>query len=468
MSYSHFRIWGSLCIAGVLCFAGCTKDEAASTNEAPRAEPEVITTTTVLAVIADDERPSTASAGSRHSGARTAEGQPAYFHVEMSPTGRGAAYIAAVGGRMRVVHNGKAGKLYADIDGFTLALSPDGKHVAYAAEVNGKWVMVHDGKEEGPYDSLGPAVFSADSGHLAFECKQGDHWRLYVDGRLGPETFQFIDKPSFSQDGTRLLYGESDDGKRPQQMVVSDLEFRPLSIKRSSGGPFLVSGDGDRIAAMSEAAGKKRVIEFSFREPDEVKEGPLFEQVSNLAYSPDGTVLSYIGTSGEDHYIVLNRKKERIPSGFYPWPTVVRPDNRAVMTFVSGDDWAYLYEGFDGHGKKGKQYKEGSYLVYSPDGKRHAYVAIRNERFFVVVNGKEGPDFDRIVDPRFSPDGRFLAYRVRQDGERFVVVADGSGKVLRKLRSYEMIFPVTFTHDGNAVAFGVKDGKKFVWIVETL
>ena len=41
-----------------------------------------------------------------------------------------------------------------------------------------------------------------------------------------------------------------------------------------------------------------------------------------------------------------------------------------------------------------------------------AYVARRGEKFLVVVDGKEGPEYDRIrvSAPSFSPDSRRLAY----------------------------------------------------------
>ena len=86
----------------------------------------------------------------------------------------------------------------------------------------------------------------------------------------------------------------------------------------------------------------------------------------------------------------------------------------------------------------------------------------------MVANGQAGPAFDRAVAPRFSPDGRFLVYRARQDGKRFVVVADATGKTIRQHPAYEQVFPVQFTADGKSVAYGVKDGLRLRWIVEPL
>jgi Tol biopolymer transport system component len=85
-----------------------------------------------------------------------------------------------------------------------------------------------------------------------------------------------------------------------------------------------------------------------------------------------------------------------------------------------------------------------------------------------VVNGTEGPPFDRVVTPTFSPDGKRVAYRARKDGRRFVVLADANGRTLRQLAANEQVFPVRFTADGRAITYGVKDGRRLAWKVEPL
>ncbi len=85
-----------------------------------------------------------------------------------------------------------------------------------------------------------------------------------------------------------------------------------------------------------------------------------------------------------------------------------------------------------------------------------------------MANGKEGPVFDRVVTPLFSPDGTLLVCCARKDGRRFVVVADAGGKTVRRHQAYEQVFPVTFTSDGKSVAYGVKDGNKLIWKVEKM
>ena len=116
----------------------------------------------------------------------------------------------------------------------------------------------------------------------------------------------------------------------------------------------------------------------------------------------------------------------------------------------------------------GKSYDDAAGVIVSSDGGTSAFIACRGEKCFVVANDSEGPLFDRVVSPKFSPDGKFLVYRVRKDGKRFVVVADSSGKVLQQHPAYEMVFDVSFTADGKSVAYGVKNGQQLLWKVEKL
>ena len=54
--------------------------------------------------------------------------------------------------------------------------------------------------------------------------------------------------------------------------------------------------------------------------------------------------------------------------------------------------------------------------------------------------------------------------------ERFIVVADTNGKVLRQHPAYEMVFDTVFTDDGRLVAYGVGTlpVKELWWRVESV
>src|SRR2546428_12250477 len=66
-------------------------------------------------------------------------------------------------------------------------------------------------------------------------------------------------------------------------------------------------------------------------------------------------------------------------------------------------------------------------MVFSPDGLHLAYPVKRASGWVVVLDGKEGPEFEWVLAGTltFSPDGRRLAYHV-QKGDSFAVVVDGA------------------------------------------
>jgi len=64
------------------------------------------------------------------------------------------------------------------------------------------------------------------------------------------------------------------------------------------------------------------------------------------------------------------------------------------------------------------------YLTVSPDRQHAAYMAIKGDKIFVVVDGKPDPTYDGIGALVFSPDSQRLAYTVRQ-GKKWLMVVDG-------------------------------------------
>ena len=185
-------------------------------------------------------------------------------------------------------------------------------------------------------------------------------------------------------------------------------------------------------------------------------------------FGADGASLSYVAEKGGKRFLILNGKEELLPAGAVSGVPVIRPDNKGAGIIMISKDGSFLHQAFFHDGVKEKQYDETADLVYSKDGSMHAYAARKGNNWLVVVNGREGPVFDRVVTPVFGPDSKLFVYRARKDDKRFVVVADAVGNVLRQHPSYEQVFPLVFTADGKSVAYGIKDGQKLIWKVEKL
>ena len=60
--------------------------------------------------------------------------------------------------------------------------------------------------------------------------------------------------------------------------------------------------------------------------------------------------------------------------------------------------------------------------IFSPDGKRIAYGAVKDNTCCVVLDGQPGPEYKVIHNIRFSPDGKHLVYIANKDDYWFFVV----------------------------------------------
>jgi len=446
---------------------GCRSSDNTQ-DSAAQAPNGVLAVPALLATISDDEKPDVSPDVQQSAKPDQENKQPAHIVVELNKNGRGSAYIARVQDGVRVVHNGRPGKTYEAVEQNTLTLSSNGQRVAYGAKVKGKWLIVDNGSEYGPYDDKGPPVFSPDGRHIAYEAKIGDYWYVYVDKKKSEWAPSYYEKPAFNKDSTKVMLTENTKDSSGLLLAVSDLNFKHRTTRHFKGAERVISPDLTRVAYIENSVDFKRVIDFTFNNISKAQEGAMYREISNVAFSNDGSVLVYIAKKDGKTFLVMNGREEQIPDGEYPWAPVVRPDAKGAGIIIVGLNGAFLHQAFYDDKTKAGRYKECADLTYNADGKLHAYVAIKNEKFTIVVNGKEGPFFDRTISPQFSPDGNYLVYRARQDGKRFVVVADTNGTIIRQHPGYERVFETTFTEDGKSVAYGAKDGKQLLWKVENL
>lgn len=470
---SKLQIYLIVSVVLLSAIVGCSKQADVVTVKPLQG---VLDKTALLATIAADEMPVSSDPNAKHtpdSGVqvlKTGKKQPApEFTVVIHGSGRYLAYSARVGDKVHVVHNGRPGKFYKHI--YDVTLSPDGQRVAYTAKDGDRYLFVVDGKEYGLFMETGQPIFSPDSRHVAFECQIGPRWHLNVDGVVSPPTeFSYYALPAFSNDSKYILYYENGSDDQKNRIGISDLHFKNALYKPATG-PVIYSKDMSQVAIIQAVEKKQKVVRFSFSNPSDSKESEFYDSIEQRRFSDDGSVLAFIAKRGDNTFLVMNGREERLAAGTYPWPFVIRPDNKGIGIFATNKDWSstQLRQIFYDNGIKSGTYKEGSELIYSNDSLHYAFVAVKNERFIIVLDGKDGQPFDRVISPAFSPDGRFLVYRARQDGKRFMVVVDTlSGNISKKLAVHEIVYPPVFTDDGKSVAYAVQDGKTIMWMVEKL
>ena len=101
-------------------------------------------------------------------------------------------------------------------------------------------------------------------------------------------------------------------------------------------------------------------------------------------------------------------------------------------------------------------------FTISPDGRRVAYWAKKDNKLSVVVDGEEGKLYDRVSVLIFSPDGKRVAYGAGM-GDKWMVVVDGAeGKLYDGIRRGGPIF----SPDGKRVAYGARIGDKWMVVVD--
>jgi WD40 repeat protein len=388
------------------------------------------------------------------------------LRVTFASRGGGVAYTSNMGDRTLVFHNDRPGSQHEGIG--SLTLSPDGTRIAYTAIDNGKWRVFVDGKAGEPFDIVEGEDFSPDGKHFLFQGMKNDQWQLVIDGKVGATGGKRFREYGFCGDSAHVAYIDQGKEIRKGRLVLNDIAFKDERIIEKDITTVYFNADKTVIAAISKSSsGKEKVTHFNVASPDAVTRAAEYDKVLNVALAPTGADLAYFGERQGRLYGVFNGQEELLAVGVVG-TTVINQAGKSVGVLLQANDGSHLYEMFGNKGRKGNVYDETEWLVYGSDGTASAFTGRKGKNWFVVTNGVEGPAFDRVVSPKFSPDGRFLVYRARKDGKRFVVVADAAGKVLRQHSAYEQVFDVQFTGDGKSVAYGVKDGQKLMWRVEPL
>lgn len=298
--------------------------------------------------------------------------------------------------KLHVLVDGVAVPGYDDVAWHSLVLSPDGKHFAFVANKDGKKVCVRDGFAGHTYEQIGR--YGTDSGHAI----------------------------TFSPDG-RLGYAARENGK--WFVVLDDVP-----------GPDFDSVDGMMLTRY-----QKNVVDGFTKRETKTSGGSDCPQ-----FSSDGRHVFYLGQrkteKGDRYVLVLDGKPGPEYASF--WGAHLCPNGEVAYVGVNGFDAQVVFDGVP------EIANGGSELVFSPDGKHHAYIAGKagSGNHVVVFDGKPGPRFESIQDLQFSPDGHLF----------YQTYSESSG--VRIVRDEILVPPV----DGYRVsrAYFSQDGQRTVYIGE--
>jgi len=198
---------------------------------------------------------------------------------------------------------------------------------------------------------------------------------------------------------------------------------------------------------------------------------------TGVAISPDGRQAGYMGWDPQRRkgFAVVGGSKgeefDRVrQDGAFQDAMVYSADGKHLAYFAADQkQWWLVLDGrkcgtgFDSD-KRPEPFGFGG-SVFSPDGRHVAYHVKewKTRRSFVVVDDRTGPAFDHVRDPiAFAPDASLVAYAASEGsgGKEFLVVGDRIGD------TYGRVKPPIFSPDGRHLAYPARGGTKSFLVLD--
>ena len=263
------------------------------------------------------------------------------------------------------------------------------------------------GEEEPEPFRLGDCLYTGDDqSRFAYVARRGDRFFVGTGLEEGPEFERILSSPTFSPDCRQMAYAALVDGV--ERLV---LDGRVVTEFQGTGD-VIFSPKGDRVAYTA----------FRGERPDvfvvlDGVAGPAFDLCPIMVFSPDGTRFAYVGRRYSGPTEDLSAMTEVLVLDGEPGPE---------FSEISGGMYgSHIVDLRFTPGGSGEA-PELDRVVFSPDGRRIAYIARRGDVSTLVLDGTLGPFSVLVAAPVFSPDSKRVAYVIRRGrAEKYEVVVDG-------------------------------------------
>lgn len=259
-------------------------------------------------------------------------------NVQFSRDGSRFAYLTRNGGRQNLVLDNASSRTVLNV--FDYCLGPVGQRCAWATSDSTDWYVVDGSDTSDIYDWVQDMVFSANGASLAYAVLADDEWFVVHDGEelpgFGEQTIEITDV-TLGAEGRHLAYAVTE-----------------LDTEENESYTYVVK--------------------------DEVEDENVYLDVSDLCFSSDGRELAYVADDGDGQFTA-------------------------------------------GFGPEGASYDAVWGLAFNPAGNRLACVARLDDEEVVVIDGRELTPCDQVDKVVFSRDGRRVGYGAVRDQDFLWVVS---------------------------------------------
>lgn len=369
-------------------------------------------------------------------------------------------------------------------------VSPDAEHVATFAMHGSRELIIIDGVD-GPeadhtaHQYTGGAIdvgFSATGGHSGYIALMGDELVAVINGKRAFDITNV--KPplqgSVLQINIRGLHGDPNQPGNSHQVIFSPSGAHYALVSNNSNVIYNVWLDGKKSPDLAGVdinqmnfVGEKLI--YVAQTPDtkwhtfvDDKPGPAYDRISNLTLSDSDLHYAFIAQLA-DKQLVSADGVAFTPRATYAGAginnLIVASNGRvgytgsiakgatgqyAMTLFVNDDIVSQDIKPFATLNWKGDNTT--AYVVFSPDGKKYAYVKPVPGGLASVIDGQVGRAYDQIGLIQFGPDSRRYYY-VGVRGQNFVNV-DG-----QELQGLNGMLHFTFSPDASHYGFEGRDQK---------
>lgn len=374
-------------------------------------------------------------------------------------------------GRQTVRLDGqRVGGVYDDIG--SMRFSADRQHLAFTAKRDSKWVLVVDGQERTkPY---GPEMddfitwrISKDRAHVAVAASIDKHWTWIVDGRPCPG-FDVVSDIAFTSDWQHHAYA----GANSRTGAAKSRIAGTLVEDGKATADYAGSGFGTGVLGAMFGS-------FSYMMTGVRAFAADFHGLSNPQYTPDGKLV-YAARRAEGEVVVFTGGMPGPAFENVVSPIVFSRDGRHLVYVASrGGAFVEVRDHEAGIASPAPGAEPGvGFLALSPDGQHLAYEVVRGGSSYrggntsrahrhVVIDGRDGPDYDALDTRGFSFAGtgpRHFYIVVGADGTRDRLVFSGAAT-----RLFDNVFSgsVEWIDDGT-IEFVAQDGLRILKVTVSI